>query len=408
MDAKRTSGVVWSIFWLVFGGCAALDGPSPTPRPSEDPATQTADPPQVVQHPAPPDTDETTDDLTSSVSRFIESVETATQRRALRERGDSTGASYQHAADQRFHWSPLPQTQPVEAAATAPPEPAPTEPVQPSPQTQPAASAGPPVAPAVTVAVIRSAPGFETAPPGDVTPGVNATAVARRAPLSLREFLDQVPPPEQASFREQLDLRVLRVLAGQYEEARAPLSLVTAEQQELASRFIEALIVIRETHAGDLGAAASAAGQELARLQAALRKLSDLSVPVVRICSSVRSYGQYDLIDPPRFVAGGAEFVLYCEVRDFVSEKRDDGFYYTRFDLTTTVLSHSGDVVLELKDTDITDRCRNLRHDCFIPRLVRLPASLSPGQYVAKVTVVDKLGQKVAENRATFQIVARP
>jgi len=107
-------------------------------------------------------------------------------------------------------------------------------------------------------------------------------------------------------------------------------------------------------------------------------------------------------------VAGGAEFVLYCEVRDFVSEQRDDGFYYTRFDLTTTLLSHSGDVVLELKDTDITDRCRNLRHDCFIPRLVRLPASLSPGQYVAKVTVVDKLGQKVAENRATFQIVARP
>jgi hypothetical protein len=407
MDAKRTSGAVWSILLLVCGGCAALDGPSPTARPKEDSTAQAPEPPQVVQSPAPADSDETTDGLANSVSRFIESVETAAQRRALRERGDSTGAVYQHAADQRFQRMPAPQTQPAESAPAVSAIPA-AEDANQSSATQPAGTAIPAAPPAVTAVVIRSAPGFETAPPDDVTPGVNAAAVARRAPLSLREFLDQVPPPEQASFREQLDLRVLRVLAGQYEEARAPLSLVTAEQQELAGRFIEALIAIRESHAGDLAAAASAAGQELARLQEALRKLSDLSVPVVRICSSVRSYGQYDVIDPPRFVAGGAEFVLYCEVRDFVSEQRDDGFYYTRFDLTTTLLSHSGDVVLELKDTDITDRCRNLRHDCFIPRLVRLPASLSPGQYVAKVTVVDKLGQKVAENRATFQIVARP
>ena len=406
MDAKRTSGVVWSILLLVCGGCAAVEGPSPTARPKEDSTTQVPEPPQVVQSPTPADSDETTDDLTNSISRFIESVETAAQRRALRERADSAGAVYQHAADQRFQRTPVPQTQPVESAPAVSATPA-AEDANQSLATQPA-KAIPPAPPAVTAVVIRSAPGFETAPPDDVTPGVNAAAVARRAPLSLREFLDQVPLPEQASFREQLDLRVLRVLAGQYEEARAPLSLVTAEQQELAGRFIVALIAIRESHAGDLAAAASAAGQELARLQEALRKLSDLSVPVVRICSSVRSYGQYDVIDPPRFVAGGAEFVLYCEVRDFVSEQRDDGFYYTRFDLTTTLLSHSGDVVLELKDTDITDRCRNLRHDCFIPRLVRLPASLSPGQYVAKVTVVDKLGQKVAENRATFQIVARP
>ena len=37
--------------------------------------------------------------------------------------------------------------------------------------------------------------------------------------------------------------------------------------------------------------------------------------------------------------------------------------------------------------------------------LVRLPATLAPGDYVAKVTLVDKLGGKVAENRATFRIV---
>jgi hypothetical protein len=76
--------------------------------------------------------------------------------------------------------------------------------------------------------------------------------------------------------------------------------------------------------------------------------------------------------------------------------------------MTTTILNRIGDTVLEIKDTEIVDRCRNRRHDCFIPRLVRLPETLPPGQYVAKVTVIDKLGQKVAEGRAPFQLVARP
>ena len=158
---------------------------------------------------------------------------------------------------------------------------------------------------------------------------------------------------------------------------------------------------------GDLAGAAKAAAAQLTELQESLRRLSDLNMPVLTICSAVRGYGQYEVVEPARFLAGGAEFVLYCEVRDFTSELRDN-YYYTTFDMTTAILNRTGDTVFEIKDPDITDRCRNRRQDCFIPRLIRLPASLSPGQYVAKVTVVDKLGQKVAENRATFQLVARP
>jgi len=62
----------------------------------------------------------------------------------------------------------------------------------------------------------------------------------------------------------------------------------------------------------------------------------------------------------------------------------------------------------EFMEGDVRDKGNAAVSRLHIPRLVRLPASLSPGQYVAKVTVVDKLGQKVAENRATFKLVARP
>jgi hypothetical protein len=263
-----------------------------------------------------------------------------------------------------------------------------------------------PIPPALAELVVRAAPDAAPAVPEPLAPQVNAPTFAHGTPTSLREFLEQSLPADEGSFRDQLDRRMLWVMAGDYERARAPLNLVTAEQQELATRFVEAWVAVRDWHLGDPSRAASAAARELDELRQALQRLSDLSLPTVKICSAVRSFGQYDALEPARLLAGtAAEFVLYCEVRDFVSELRDD-LYTSTFDLTTTILNRAGDSVLEIKDTNIVDRCRNRRHDCFIPRLVRLPATLPPGQYVAKITLIDKLGQKVAENRAPFQLVA--
>jgi hypothetical protein len=254
--------------------------------------------------------------------------------------------------------------------------------------------------------LVRPAPDAPGTLPEPGAPQINAPAYARTASTSLREFLEQSLPGEDSSFREQLDRRMLWVMAGDYERARAPLTLVTAEQQELAIRFVEAWIAVRDWHMGDPSRAAGAAARELDELRRSLQRLSDLSMPTVRICSAVRSFGQYDALEPARFLAGTpAEFVLYCEVRDFVSELRDD-MYVSSFDMTTTILNRAGDTMLEIKDANIIDRCRNRRHDCFIPRLIRLPTTLPPGQYVAKITLADKLGQKVAENAATFQLVA--
>ena len=103
-----------------------------------------------------------------------------------------------------------------------------------------------------------------------------------------------------------------------------------------------------------------------------------------------------------------SEFVVYCELQDFVSKQGEDGLYQASFDLRTQILNRGGEVVLELEDRDIVDRCRQPRRDCFIPRLVWLPATLSPGEYVVKISVTDKLGEKMAENRATFRVVASP
>jgi hypothetical protein len=99
--------------------------------------------------------------------------------------------------------------------------------------------------------------------------------------------------------------------------------------------------------------------------------------------------------------------VLYCEVRNFVTQQEQDGLYVARFELRTAILDDGGQTVLEIRDADVVDRCRQQRQDCFIPRLVRLPATLPAGNYVAKVTVVDRLGDKLAESRVTFRVISR-
>ncbi len=405
MDADRLSraGQVLALLLVTTTGCLTDPylGPQSQPARRERP-----DPPErqveVVRAAASQPATDPSDPVEIDVNRYIARVANAPTVRP-----PSVPAL---AADVLSEPATVLQHPPSSPPRVEPPAP-PSEPPPDVGGTAPAAEPppAPPPAPTLTALTARA----ESAPPvpagrGPDTPAINAAAAASVGLTSLREYLERSPLPEDAPFRDQLDRRVLWAIAGDFEQAREPLRLVTAEQQQLAARFVETWIALREAHEGDLAATATAARAPLAELEESLRRLADLSIPTLRICGAVRGFGQYDVIEPARFAAGGAEFVLYCEVRDFVSELRSDGLYHTTFDLTTTILNRAGDIVLELRDTDIVDRCRNRRQDCFIPRLVRLPASLAPGRYVAKVTVADKLGKKVAENRAAFELTARP
>lgn len=242
-------------------------------------------------------------------------------------------------------------------------------------------------------------------------PGVNSPARAVGGGPTAQElisaFVRDNDPSSDATFRKQIDLRLMRVVAGDLESARKPLEMATAEQQAIASRLIEALIAARDAHDGDAGVAADRVLAPIRALSEALRETGPLEIPMLALCREVRGFGQYQPFDPPQFAAGREnEFVLYCELSNFSSRQQSDGQYMSQFELRTTIL-HGKDVVLEWIDRDITDRCRNRRRDCFIPRVVRLPASLAPGGYVAKIAVIDKLGEKVAERSAEFRIAAQ-
>ncbi|MBL8878649.1 MAG: hypothetical protein JNG88_05965 [Phycisphaerales bacterium] len=445
MDARRTSRLAWlmvSLASLRQIGCSELQNPGAAPDSRRDPPASSSEPAMIVKdterskdgsnHPAEPDS------FGNVVLEYIKRIDQAeaqkkapTANAAAKPVGEKSQMIFDPAAqpDAATEVSPprdaktvlddSPSQQPkaatssanAEAAAVLPPA------VEPHPAPQPSRSADAPAqAPAAgaarPAAIIRPAPRVQSvadAPENDKA-SINGSVTARNAPHSLREYVAQLTasPADDAPFSEQLDFRILMALAGEVERAREPLPMASREQAEISARYIESLIAIREGHLGDPTAAATAALREIDRLADALRQSSNPSVPVLEICREVRAFGQYSPIVPREFRTGSpAEFVLYCEVRDFMTRKIDDGQLEARFELTTTIFDNSGGEVLRFEDRDLIDRCRTRRRDCFIPRLIRLPATLAPGPYVAKITLVDKLGDKVVEAKTDFRITAR-
>lgn len=283
-------------------------------------------------------------------------------------------------------------------------------PYPPEQSAAPPAVSPPPVAPRVTSMSVRAAPdpGVSGAAPDDESPGVNRAASAS-APATIRTLLEQWPAEDDtADFRQQLDRRLLSVIAGEYEAARAPLVAVSEQQQAMASQLVESLIAVREkAHGGDPAGAANQVLEAWRQLSSALRPLSDLRIEALVLCREVTGFGQYRPIDPPRFPSGFAtEFVVYCEIAGFVSERQEDGLYRSEFEMRTRLMDAGGRTLVDLRDEGIVDVCRRQRQDCFIPRLVRLPTDLAAGEYVLKVTITDTLGQKVAESRTALEVHA--
>lgn len=411
MDAKRR--FAWSLLGLVLptacispGGGSGVRGTTPTAEPAES-----QEPPVIVESPATsqPALDPVEQRVMDYIARLEAAAAAATERtRAPGARGDrreyrtaqdehpapaelsASGAASQPAADE-----PAPQYDATHAAA------APSEP--PAPTTAPAIAA-------VSARGVGE-PVTRTAPAGDVAPQINAPAAAASA-AEARELSEVVDhwlseAERDPSFRRQMDTRLLRLMLGDYEQARRPLDVATDAQREMARRIVDAVIAIREGHLGDPQSANRSALESLEPLLDVLRTASAVEISTPVLCSEVRGFGQFQPIEPAEFASGVAsEFVTYVEVRNFRSEQRDDAYFHTLFDMRTTILTSAGDTVLELRDSSIVDRCRNRRRDCFIPRLVRLPATLSPGSYVVKITLVDKLAECAGESRTTFRVVA--
>jgi len=294
------------------------------------------------------------------------------------------------------------------AASAAPPPPvftpaAPTEPpavVVAAAPAPPVRDHQPPILGSIQIAESINVPRAISGPRG-VDVGGESNALAGKVRGMLGEYLSA---PDAASLRAEVDQRLLALLGGDARAARAPLEMASPEQQQIVTNLIDVISTMRTADGGDPLAESRALLGRLDALRGALAAESDLSLPTFEICRSVAGFGQFDAFADRAFAAGRPlEFVAYCELKNFVS-RQEAGEFRSEFAIKLAVMDRLGQTVFEMEQGAIQDRCKSRRTDCFISPLVRVPASLNPGQYFVKLTVIDKIGGKVAETRTTIQI----
>jgi hypothetical protein len=140
-----------------------------------------------------------------------------------------------------------------------------------------------------------------------------------------------------------------------------------------------------------------------------LRSQADLNIPALALCKSVEGFGMYEPMEPARFAAGSThEAILYCEVENFACVlQADKQRWETRLSQEATLYTESGMPVWVDKSGQIVDSSRNRRHDFFLVKRIKLPATLTIGRYLLKVTVEDQQAKRLAEQTVPVEIVAQ-
>lgn len=145
--------------------------------------------------------------------------------------------------------------------------------------------------------------------------------------------------------------------------------------------------------------------QHLTALQELVADRADPIVETIALCRRVVTFGVYDEMSDNEFVTGNPiPTIVYSEIRNFQSKATTDGTYETVFATRIDILTAAGQPVWQREEPEIIDRCRRRRQDFFIAQRITIPATLTPGSYVLKLMVEDKLSGRVSEATRAFSI----
>lgn len=387
----------------VAAGCRSNGQPAPAdtqPSPlvrhdSARPGIQSpvaSRPPQQAPQPDPP-TPGTAQALAQRAASYAESIEPLVARRGARPK---TGEGNWPDPD-ALHLTSQPSETVVTENSSAP---------APLPNTGLAAPQKPLAA---SIHEKRGAPVGEAAQAGaegTFMPG--APPVTTSSDTLAKKFTQHVRdyPADVAGQVEDELLKFLRDESVPDVQAMAALS---AEDRELLSALMDSLTNLRNQLRSDNNMLFSRKIRPLIELSDRLRGQAELSLPTIALCTRVKAFGVYEPIDPARFTAGREQsVVVYCEVENFLSQLNGKKLYETR--LTEDIVLYTESSGLEVwrdKKSTYIDLARTHRHDFFIGKVITLPANLTIGGYLMKVTVEDQQARHVAENTVPVEIVAQ-
>ena len=236
---------------------------------------------------------------------------------------------------------------------------------------------------------------------GSVMPAPPADGMARKFAQRVKDY------PQDLSAH--VDDELMRFLREEPVPDVQAIASLSAEDRELLSALMDSLTNFRGALRADNNMLFSKKIRPLIELSDRLRGQAELTVPTVALCTWARGFGSYDPIDPARFVAGKEHrVVVYCEVENFQSQPNEKKQYETRLTQDLVLYTESSGLeVWKEKKQSYVDQARSRRHDFFIGRVVTLPANLTIGTYLLKVTIEDTQAKHIAENTIPIEIVAQ-
>jgi hypothetical protein len=205
----------------------------------------------------------------------------------------------------------------------------------------------------------------------------------------------------------QLDLQLYAMLNDDPSPELAAVTLLPHDDREMINTLIDGLTDFRSAVREDQTMLQAKKIRPLIEMAERLRSQADLAVPTVALCSRVVGFGEYTAITPARFPAGReSKVIVYCEVENFESKKVDADMWETRLTQQVTIFTDTGQYVWADKPRGIVDQSHRRRHDFYAYELLRLPADLTIGRYLLKVTITDENAGKVAEETVPVSIAA--
>ena len=229
--------------------------------------------------------------------------------------------------------------------------------------------------------------------------GVGSDVLGTKLASQARDY-----PKDMAA---QLDNQLFEFLQDQPVPELPALANLPTEDREVLSAVLDSLTNFRNGLRSDPNMLESKKIQPLLDLADRLRAEADLTIPTLTLCKKVEGFGVYDPM-PTSFAAGADHWaIMYAEVANFTSTLDENKMWDTHLSEQAVIYTETGLKVWGDTSTPIADQSRNRRHDFFIIKKIKLPANLTIGRYLLKVSIVDQQANRVAESTLPIDLVAQ-
>ena len=205
--------------------------------------------------------------------------------------------------------------------------------------------------------------------------------------------------------RRQLNLRLLRLTAGQPAAAAEAIDSMTSEEKTF---WQDLILAISRFHKPDKSMkydehVAATIGQFRTAVRH-LEPLSSLSIRRLDFCSRIHGFGSIDTFLTNTFEPG-KRLLIYAEVDNLKSEVSPLGTYRTSFGGTLQIWSESSDEPIEIWDLpSVNDDSATRRSDYYLSYNFTLPAHLSEGNYEVRLQIRDDISARTADSVLKFAV----